>query len=239
VPRTRQRDDLGRTPGPQRRREDLAAAQRRMRQLAGDLSGAAASLRSALGQKAIWKRTRVEPGGHAAAALGLAAAAGALMDAAVAADRADGASWEQIGQALGVDASTARRRFAAVVAAPPSTGGTVPATDVDVDENQHEEQDEEQDRAAAAPVPPGAGWEETDIALVRVDGRWTLYGPDGEIEVPGLGFFGWIAARDRTAAQEAAAEALAELTGRTVTAWSPDEVSRSVYGQSSWSPWLT
>lgn len=72
------------------------------------------------------------------------------------------------------------------------------------------------------------------MCLVRDDGRWSLHGPDGEIEVDGFGFLGWIRARDVAGAQAAAAAAVTALTGRAVTGWDRDAWSRSVYGESTW-----
>ncbi|MFC6879610.1 MULTISPECIES: hypothetical protein [Actinomadura] len=48
-----------------------------------------------------------------------------------------------------------------------------------------------------------------------------------------------IAARDTRGAQDAAAAAVWELTGRTVTGWDRDEHARTVYGPSSWYACLT
>jgi hypothetical protein len=90
------------------------------------------------------------------------------------------------------------------------------------------------DRPAAQAPRTGHGWDDTDVCLWRDEGRWGLTGPDGEIEVAGLGMFGWITARDTKGAQAAAAEAITALTGRAVTGWDRDEWSRSVYGPSSW-----
>jgi hypothetical protein len=66
------------------------------------------------GEAQIW--TGVQPstaryGGYTTAAAELRAAVDELLAAAVAADRAAGAPWEEIGAALEVDASTARRTY--------------------------------------------------------------------------------------------------------------------------------
>lgn len=95
------------------------------------------------------------------------------------------------------------------------------------------------DVAQPAPVPPGAAWEEDDICLTRDDGQWRLHGPDGDIHVEAFGLFGsGIAAGHHRIAQQAAAAAITELTGRPVTYWYSDESSSSVYGYASWSPRL-
>ncbi|MET9243039.1 hypothetical protein [Nonomuraea sp. NPDC003709] len=54
------------------------------------------------------------------------------------------------------------------------------------------------------------------------------------IEVDGFGFLGTIVARSVRGAQAAAAAAVEELTGRTVTGWGPDVSSRSIHGEFSW-----
>jgi hypothetical protein len=69
----------------------------------------------------------------------------------------------------------------------------------------------------------GRDWDDSDLCLEREDGEWSLQGPDGVIEVHGFGFLGTITARNVTAA----APAVEELTGRTVTDREPDESSRS------------
>ncbi|MFD8526377.1 hypothetical protein ACFV0L_03090 [Streptosporangium canum] len=80
----------------------------------------------------------------------------------------------------------------------------------------------------------GQSWDDTDVCLARIDGRWILQGPDGDIEVEGFGFFGTIRARDQAEAQAAAAATVLALTGRTVTGWDRDAWSRSIYGESTW-----
>jgi hypothetical protein len=83
---------------------DGTAERRAARDTAGALAVAASAARASLGQQGA--------GPGAAAVAGLAALAAQLERAAVAADRAAGASWAQIGAALGVTADTARRRYA-------------------------------------------------------------------------------------------------------------------------------
>jgi hypothetical protein len=88
----------------------------------------------------------------------------------------------------------------------------------------------------AVPVPGGRDWDDSDLCLWREDGEWSLQGPDGVIEVEGFGCFGHIKARDVAGAKAAAAAAIEDLTGRTVTGWDPDASSRSIHGEFSWYP---
>jgi hypothetical protein len=56
------------------------------------------------------------------------------------------------------------------------------------------------------------------------------------VDVDGFGFMAHIKARDVAGAKAAAAAAIEELTGRTVTGWDPDVSSRSMHDESSWYP---
>jgi hypothetical protein len=96
----RMRRAAGRSPAG--RGASAAAERRAARDAASELAVAASAARASLGQGA---------GPGAAAVAGLAALAARLERAAVAADRAAGASWAQVGAALGVPADTARRRY--------------------------------------------------------------------------------------------------------------------------------
>ena len=84
-----------RTAGPQRRA---------VLGVAGELASAAAVTRARLADG--WPDR-----GHAAAVAGLAELVRGLESAAVAADRAAGATWEHIGAALGMSGDAARRRY--------------------------------------------------------------------------------------------------------------------------------
>ncbi|MFE3454954.1 hypothetical protein ACFXJ8_39130 [Nonomuraea sp. NPDC059194] len=113
----------------------------------------------------------------------------------------------------------------------------VPATTAADDETPAASQSTSDNTAASdglAAELPGRAWDDTDVCLVRVDGQWHLYGPDGEINVDGFGLFGHIRAADQHGAQQAAADAVTALTGRQVTSWDRDAWSRSIYGESSW-----
>ncbi|MEU0484152.1 hypothetical protein ABZ260_33845 [Streptosporangium sp. NPDC006013] len=111
----------------------------------------------------------------------------------------------------------------------------VPDVRQDVPVDGHDVPDVREDVPAEEDVPIGRQWSETDVCLARVDGRWHLYGPDGDLHVPQFGLFGeGIAARDQAAAQEAAAAVVTTLTGRAVTGWDRDAWSRSIYGESTW-----
>ncbi|GGL57117.1 hypothetical protein GCM10014719_68160 [Planomonospora parontospora subsp. antibiotica] len=143
----------------------------------------------------------------------------------IGAARAAGATWEELAPVLRVAARrAAQRRYARR------------ATAVRPGRDAQDILDARQDvPARSADVPAAAGWGDHDVCLRRCDGRWSLHGPDGEIEVEGFGVFGTIAARDQAQAHAAAAAAaVTALTGRTVTGWDRDAWSRSVYGESSW-----
>ncbi|GGL01418.1 hypothetical protein Ppa06_70180 [Planomonospora parontospora subsp. parontospora] len=148
----------------------------------------------------------------------------------IGAARDAGATWEELAPVLRVaDRRAAQRRYARRCAAAAHPGGTPrDAKDVspDVLDAGQDVPDVPQDVSAAAE------WGD-DVCLRRCDGRWSLHGPDWEIEVEGFGVFGTIAARDQAQAHAAAA-AVAALTGRAVTGWDRDAWSRSVYGESSW-----
>jgi hypothetical protein len=91
--------------------EQVAPQCRVMRERAGALATAASALRAQAGQGWLYKSAVLPPGGHAAAVAGMAAMVRQLEAAAVAADRAAGATWAQIGAPLGLSADAARRRY--------------------------------------------------------------------------------------------------------------------------------
>ncbi|MEU4411326.1 hypothetical protein AB0F88_43070 [Streptosporangium sp. NPDC023963] len=116
----------------------------------------------------------------------------------------------------------------------------VPDVRQDVPADGQDVPDVREDVPVEEDVPAGRGWSETDVCLARVDGRWHLYGPDGDLHVPEFGLFGeGIAARDQAGAQEAAAAVVTALAGRAVTSWDHDAWSRSIYGESTWYACLT
>ncbi|WP_440072263.1 hypothetical protein [Streptosporangium sp. OZ121] len=116
----------------------------------------------------------------------------------------------------------------------------VPDVRQDVPADGQDVLDVREDVPAGEDVPVGREGSETDVCLVRVEGRWHLYGPDGDLDVLEFGLFGnGIATRDQAGAQEAAVAVVTALTGRTVTGWDRDAWSRSIYGGSTWYACLT
>ncbi|MFC4117369.1 hypothetical protein [Nonomuraea zeae] len=149
----------------------------------------------------------------------------------VAAARDAGVTWEALAPVLRVgDRRAAQRRHARLLQAVARDRQALDAGEgLDVPQDV-------QDASQDVPGPVGRGWDDSDLCLWREDGEWSLQGPDGVIEVYGFGFLGTITARNVTGAKAAAATAVEELTGRTVTGWDQDESSRSIHGTSSWFP---
>ncbi|MER6002568.1 hypothetical protein ABT120_28615 [Nonomuraea angiospora] len=155
----------------------------------------------------------------------------------ITAARDAGVTWEALAPVLRVgDRRAAQRRHARL---------TWAFDRRDADHTDHAGQDVPQDvqdvphgvpAGAAIPGPAGRDWDDSDLCRWREDGEWSLQGPDGVIEVEGFGFLGTIVARNVRGAQAAAAAAVEELTGRTVTGWGPDVSSRSIHGGFSWYP---
>jgi len=101
-----------RSPAARRQAAARIAPQRRARRdAAASLSTAAAALRAQISRGWLPGSVMLPPGGHAAAVAGLAGLAAELEAAAVAADRAAGATWAQVGAALGLSADAARKRY--------------------------------------------------------------------------------------------------------------------------------
>ncbi len=109
----------GRRPARTSRREaahHIAPHRRAMRDEAGALAGASAALRAQISQGWIYKSATLPPGGHAAATTHLTQLLADLQHAAITADRAAGATWAQIGAALGQSPDTTRKHYQAAIA---------------------------------------------------------------------------------------------------------------------------
>lgn len=96
----------------QRVAEALGEAVGKLRGELEQLGVLASSTRSTLTRSARSKQPGVSRGQFTSAAVQLRAQVDQVLNAAAAADRAAGATWDDIGQAMGVDGVTANRRLA-------------------------------------------------------------------------------------------------------------------------------